>query len=134
MDFEAAANLVAALRPFVHPTKHPDLEGFERLVRTASRLTGELTEVRTMLPASPVRRLRRNPADAGDTPVQPEPGQASGEGEGGDAGLGAVSVAEPESERARSTGGLGRPGSGLGGKLGSPLTLLLLLILLIEVR
>lgn len=126
MNFQAAADLVAALRPFAHPTRSSHLEGVERLVRAASSVTGELQEVKRLMPA---RAVRSRPAGA--RAVSPDPSGGGGSArDGDDPGTSVSSEASGEAasfRRASRSAGRGLTGS-------PALILLLVLILLLDAR
>lgn len=126
MKFQAAADLVAALRPFTHPTRSSHLEGFERLVRAASSVTGELQEVKRLMPARAVHSRATGAQAVSLDPSDPDEIARDGD----DAGTSVSSEAAGEAASFRGASRL--PGRGL---TGSPaLILLLVLILLLDSR
>lgn len=126
MDFQAAADLVAALRPFTRSTRSSHLEGIERLVRAASSVTGELHEVRRLMPA---RAVRSRPDGSGIVSVEPtDPGGGPGNSDD----LGAAVSTGPGESGDLFRGATSRSGGSIAA---SPaLILLLLLILLLDSR
>lgn len=66
MKFDSAADLLAALKPFVSDGRGTHLDGLERLVRTSSHLTGELQAVKGVLPLHGRLARRRNADTAAD--------------------------------------------------------------------
>lgn len=121
MKFDAAADLLAAMKPFVRTDMEPRLDGLERLVRTSTHLRGQLHAVRDVLPPPRCRASRRllatgNPSDPGAP-------------EAADEGSLAVAALPPEEDEAGGLEAASQPDPPRAER-GTPLLFLLLLLLL----